>query len=386
VSALPARGLFDIADDVAYLNCAYMGPLPRRSAEIGIVALARKATPWLITTDQFFAPVSALRGALARIIGGDEEGVAITPSVSYGTATAAANVAVTAGARILVLADQFPSNVYPWRALADRSGARVEAVARPADSDWTAAVLAALGPDVALVAVPAVHWTDGTRVDLAALRSATHRVGAALVVDGAQAVGAVPFDVASLQPDFLVGATYKWLLGPYSIGFCWVHPDHRSGRPIEENWMARAGSEDFSRLVDYVDSYQPGARRFDVGEVANFALVPTATASVELLLELGIEAIAGHARALTDQVAVRAAERGLQVAGPAVRSPHLVGLRLPAGIEPRAVAAGLAARQVHVSVRGDSIRVSAHVFNTFDDVARLVAALDELGVGARSSP
>jgi selenocysteine lyase/cysteine desulfurase len=382
VTSLPARPLFDIPDQVAYLNSAYMGPLPRRSAEIGAAALGAKSTPWQITPADFFAPVAALRDALARILGGDADGVAITPAVSYGMATAAANLEVPAGARILVLADQFPSNVYPWRNLAVGSGATLEAVRRPADNDWTSALLEAMGDDVALVAVPAAHWTDGTCVDLPVLRAATVEVGAALVVDGAQAVGAVPVNVATLEPDFFVGATYKWLLGPYSIGFCWVHPRHRGGRPIEEGWMSRAGSEDFSSLVDYTDQYQPGARRFDVGEVANFALVPTATASVELLLALGVEAIAGYAQTLTDQVADWATERGLRVANPAVRSPHLLGLRLPAGRDPRSLAADLAARQVHVSVRGDSVRVSAHAFNTVGDVDRLLDALDALGVRA----
>ncbi|MDH5288928.1 MAG: aminotransferase, partial [Acidimicrobiia bacterium] len=163
-----------------------------------------------------------------------------------------------------------------------------------------------------------------------------------------------------------------------SLGFCWVHPDHRHGRPLEENWMARAGSEDFSRLIDYAEAYGPGARRYDVGQVANFALVPPATASLELLAELGVDAIAAHAGRLTDRVAAEAVTRGLQVADAAVRSPHLLGVRLQAGLDPRALAAGLADRHVYVSVRGDSIRVSAHAFTTDADVDRLFAALDEI--------
>ncbi len=217
--ATGARHLFDLPDGVAYLNCAYMGPLPRASLEAGQVGLARKARPWTITGDDFFTPVAAFRQALAGLIGGDTDGIALTPSVSYGTATAAANLPVAIGRRILVLADQFPSNVYPWHRLAADRGASVETVPRPPDSDWAAAGQERMGSDVALVAVPAAHWTDGTVVDLAALRAATDAVGAALVVDGAQTIGAVPIDVGSLRPDFLVGATYKWLLGPYSLGF-----------------------------------------------------------------------------------------------------------------------------------------------------------------------
>jgi len=378
VPNLPVRHLFDLPDGVAYLNCAYMGPLPRRSTEAGIAGLARKARPWDIATEDFFAPVAALRRAAARLVGGDDEGIALIPAVSYGMATAAANLRPTTGQRIVVLADQFPSNVHPWRRLAADTGALLSTVARPANSDWTGALLDAIRPDAGLVALPSAHWIDGTRVDLAAVRRATREVGAALVIDGAQSVGAVPIDVGALEPDFLVVPCYKWLLGPYSLGFCWVHPDHRHGRPLEENWMARAGSEDFSRLIDYAEAYGPGARRYDVGQVANFALVPPATASLELLAELGVDAIAAHAGRLTDRVAAEAVTRGLQVADAAVRSPHLLGVRLQAGLDPRALAAGLADRHVYVSVRGDSIRVSAHAFTTDADVDRLFAALDEI--------
>ena len=83
-----------------------------------------------------------------------------------------------------------------------------------------------------------------------------------------------------MQPDFLVAATYKWLLGPYSLGFLYVAPTYRDGRPLEFNWIGRTGSEDFASLVDYHDAYQPGARRFDVGERSNIALMPMAVAAL----------------------------------------------------------------------------------------------------------
>ncbi|MDH5289402.1 MAG: aminotransferase class V-fold PLP-dependent enzyme, partial [Acidimicrobiia bacterium] len=207
---LPVRHLFDLPDGVAYLNCAYMGPLPRRSTEAGIAGLARKARPWDIATEDFFAPVAALRRAAARLVGGDDEGIALIPAVSYGMATAAANLRPTTGQRIVVLADQFPSNVHPWRRLAADTGALLSTVARPANSDWTGALLDAIRPDAGLVALPSAHWIDGTRVDLAAVRRATREVGAALVIDGAQSVGAVPIDVGALEPDFLVVPCYKW--------------------------------------------------------------------------------------------------------------------------------------------------------------------------------
>lgn len=369
------RHLFDLPDGLAYLNCAYMAPQLRSVTAAGEAAVTRKATPWEILPSDFFREVDLLREQFARLIGGDADGVAIVPSVAYGTSTAAANLVVDPDTEIVVLAEQFPSNVYPWRALASVMRARLRTVPRAADHDWTAALLEVIGDRTAVVAVPACHWTDGTVVDLVRVGAAARAVGAAFVVDGTQAVGATPLDVQAIQPDFLVTACYKWLLGPYSIGFMWAHPSQREGRPIEHGWSSRAGSEDFARLVDYRDTYRPGARRYDVGETANFVLVPMALAALDQLLAWGVDRIAATCRVLTDAVADAASQLGLGHPQAIVRSPHLIGLTLPAHLVPAQVAAQLEAESVHVSVRGASVRVSPHVYNDLDDVARLAGAL-----------
>ena len=110
-----------------------------------------------------------------------------------------------------------------------------------------------------------MHWTDGSLIDLAAVSARAQDVGARLVIDGSQSIGAMPLDVGALQPDFVVTVGYKWLLGPFGLGYLYVAEQHRNGEPIEHNWIVRSGSEDFARLIDYRDTYQPGARRFDVG-------------------------------------------------------------------------------------------------------------------------
>jgi selenocysteine lyase/cysteine desulfurase len=154
-------------------------------------------------------------------------------------AQAAANIPLKATQTIVTLAEQFPSNVYPWMDLAQRTGARFVTVPRPADDDWTAALLATIDPSTGVVAVPNCHWTDGGLIDLVAVGAACRRVGAVLCIDGAQSVGALPFDVKRIDPDYLVVPCYKWLLGPYSFGFLYVAPRHQGGRPIEHNWIAR---------------------------------------------------------------------------------------------------------------------------------------------------
>lgn len=263
------RHLFDIPDEVAYLNCAYIGPLSHAVREAGLAGAAHKSRPWEIVPADFFANAEIARDLFARLVNASADDIALIPAASYGLATAARNLPVGRGERILLLHEQFPSHVYPWRELAKERDAEIVTLPRPGDDDWNAAILETLnsrGARTAICALPHVHWTDGAMIDLERIGAACRAAGAALVIDGTQSVGALPLDIAKIQPDFLAVATYKWLLGPYAAGFLYVAPKWQQGAPLEHNWIDRAGSEDFSRLVDYRDEFQPGARRFDVGE------------------------------------------------------------------------------------------------------------------------
>ncbi len=369
------RELFDIPADVAYLNCAYMSPLMHRVIAAGDAAARRKARPWTIKPADFFTESETARDLFARLINAHADDIAIVPAVSYGTAVAAANLVVNPGQAIIVLADQFPSNVYHWRELARERGARLVTVARPADDDWTAAILAALDGATALAALPHCHWTDGGLIDLEVVGAELRRLGAALVVDVTQSLGAMPFDVAEIQPNFLVCATYKWLLGPYSMGFLYVAPHHQAGRPLEHSWITRQGAEDFAGLVNYRDGFQPGARRYDVGERANFALMPPTIAALEQILIWSVPEIQATLGAMTGEIAARAAELGLLSAPPSRRAGHFLGLRFPSGV-PDGLLDRLAAAHVHVSLRGDAMRVTPHVYNTAADIDRLFTVLE----------
>src|SRR5215203_5631739 len=188
------RDLFEIPEDIVYLNCAYMSPQLRPARETGERAISRKSRPWEITPEQFFEDAEEIRTLFARLFGGDAEGVALVPSVSYGISVAAANVPVRERQNIVILEDQFPSNVYAWRELAERSGARLVTLPRPEDHDWTRALLGEIDADTAVVAVPNCHWTDGSLVDLASVSARVREAGAVLVVDAIQSLGAYLFE------------------------------------------------------------------------------------------------------------------------------------------------------------------------------------------------
>jgi len=373
------RGLFDIPDDIAYLNCAYLGPLSHAVVAAGREAATRKAHPWEIGAADFFIETEIARGLFAKIINADTHDVALVPAASYGVSIAARNLPLARGQRIVVLAEQFPSNLYAWRESANAAGAELVTVERPAhglaDGGLTRAVLEAIDARTAIVALPNCHWADGALLDLPAISERVRALGAALVLDVTQSAGVMPIDVQAIQPDFLVAACYKWLLAPYSTGFLYVAPHRQDGKPIEYNWRQRLGSEDFAGLVNYRDAYQPGALRFDVGECANFHTMPALVAALEQILAWGVAEIAETLAARTADIARRAEALGLESLDAGARAGHFLGLRLPRGV-PDGLLEALAEARVFLSVRGASLRITPHVYNDDADVDRLIQALE----------
>jgi selenocysteine lyase/cysteine desulfurase len=178
----------------------------------------------------------------------------------------------------------------------------------------------------------------------------------------------MPVDLAGIDPDFAIGAGYKWLLCPYGSGLMYVAPRHHEGRPLEENWAGRAGAENFSELVPYKDAYQPGARRFDVGERSNFTAVAQMVAALEQLSQWRVARIAQRLQVVTGELAERCAEDGLTRSAP-LQAPHIIGFPLPPDT-PRDLAERLATERVHVSRRGDWLRLSPHLHVEASDIAR----------------
>ncbi len=371
------RHLFDIPEDVAYLNCAYMSPLMRPVIEVGNTALARKAHPWELTPDQFFTGAEEFRATAARLIDAPADCVAIVSSASYGIAIATHNLPVRKGQRVLVLDEQFPSNYYPWQRLAEDCGATLTIVAWPEDGDWTSAVLNALTDEVAIAAIPQVQWTSGGRLDLVRIGEACRKIGIALVLDLTQSLGALPFSVREVQPDFAVAANYKWLMGPYTTGLLYVAPQWHDGKPLEENWIQRANARDFASLILYTDDYDAGARRFDMGERSNFALLPAATRAMKQLLEWRVSEISETTGALNRTLSVAAEELGFSSPTEELRAPHYLCLRRKSGI-PAELPDILARQKVFVSVRGSSVRVTPHTYNSTTDTERLISCLRQI--------
>lgn len=373
------RYLFDMPDEIAYLNCAYMSPLMLKVQEAGRQGITDKGRPWTITPEDFFSASERVRSLFARIINTSANNITIIPSASYGVTLAALNLPLAQGGHILSLEEQFPSNIYPWLRKAEDNGGHLRLIKKSdaqsgGHTDWTGALMNAIDDETQIVAIPNCHWTDGALVDVEQVGAKARSHGSALVLDITQSGGVLPFDVKTVQPDFVICAAYKWLLGPYSMGFAYAAPKWHNGRPLEEGWITRAGSEDFARLVDYQDEYQPGARRFDMGERSNFHLMPMTETALEQIIAWGVENIQSALAAKTAEIEQKTKPLGLTAPPPHLRAGHYLGLRFD-GPPPEILLPALAQDKIFVSMRGDSMRVTPHLYNNTHDIDRLISAL-----------
>lgn len=357
-----------------------MSPMMKKVENTGRKAMARKRKPYKILPEDFFKEVETLKLLFNQLVNGDAPNrVVVVPSVSYGMATVARNL--PRKGEIIVVDGQFPSNVYPWMRHQEE-GFEVKVIEAPRAVDkgkeWNERILEAINKKTVLVSIGHVHWADGTLFQLAKIRERLDDVDALLAIDGAQSIGALPFDHQAIRADAIVCAGYKWLMGPYGIGLAYFGERFDEGVPLEENWINRLNSEDFSGLLNYEDNYREGAARYGVGEQSNFILVPMLIAAIKQLLAWQPARIQEYCETLMADAIFKSREMGFASEDPLYRSHHLFGLHLPSGIGRDHAMKVFKDKKVSVSFRGDIIRVSPHVYNDAKDAEKFLSALNSI--------
>lgn len=367
----------------AYLNCAYMSPIMKKVERAGRIGISKKRKPHKISPSDFFDDTEKIRSVFAELVNCPEpERMVLIPSVSYGIANVTKNLGVSKNQNIVVAGDQFPSNIYPWMRMCQDAGAELRVVSAPDSNEnrgnkWNDEIKSAIDSNTLAVAIGHVHWADGTLFDLEEIRRLTLSMGSKLIVDGTQSVGALPFDIQKYQPDALVCAAYKWLMGPYSIGIAYYGPGFDEGKPVEENWINRNKSEDFANLVDYQDNYREGMLRYEVGEHSNFILTPMFLESLKQIKKWGPENIQSYCYNLMHSSLQEIQQMGMYVENTNQRAAHLFGVRCPHE-KLEELKKAFKTHRVSVSFRGDFIRVSPNVYNDERDVLRFISAFRQV--------
>ena len=375
------KHLFSIPEEITYLNTAAQSPLFKAVEAAGIEGVLQKSHPYKITTPDYFEPVVALKKLFAQLIAADDYNrIALIPSVSYGLSSVANNITLQPDEDILIVEEQFPSNVYPWMEVAQKAEAEIKTISPPDTKTgrgelWNKQILDSIDERTKLVACGHIHWADGTIFDLRSIRQKTYEVGAWLAVDATQSLGALPFDVQQLKPDALIAAGYKSLMGPYSIGMAYYGSALSDGNPIEQNWINRFESENFSNLINYNEHYQPGALRYEVGEHSNFILVPMMLEAIKKLNEWKPENIQQYLIDLVEKPISILRKSGFIIEETKYRASNLFGIRLAEHHQMNELKAKLLESNIIVSYRGDAIRVSPNIYNDSNDLNKLVQAL-----------
>ncbi|MFT4669319.1 MAG: selenocysteine lyase/cysteine desulfurase [Ulvibacter sp.] len=373
------KHLFSLSEDVTYLNCATMSAQLKSVEEIGIENLLKKSNPYLIKSNDFFDEREILKQRFAQLIEApDPQSIAIIPSVSYGIAIVAKNIPFEKGDEVVLLGEQFPSNYYSWRQLEKEKGIIIKTVKAPSiakgrGAKWNEAVLEAISSKTKMVSMPVVHWTDGTLFDIKAIRRRTNEVGSYLIIDGTQSIGAVPFSISEIQPDALICAGYKWLMGSYGLGLAYFGERFYNGFPLENNWISHEGSEDFSKLVNYNENFKPKSARYDMGESSNFVFTPMLSEAIRQLLIWTPKAIQEYCQNITKDVLPVLEKNGFFIEDANFRGHHLFGIYLPNDVSIELLKENISSKNIFVSFRGQAIRIAPNVYNSKEDIEKLVS-------------
>lgn len=359
-----------------YLDAANHGPLPRTSVQAIQEALEWKKFPEHITNELYFDLPNRTRSAIAALIGSHPDEIAITTGATSGIQIVASSLGLRPEDEVVVAADEFPANYYPWDQ-AQQNGVRVR-WARPSSEFLTAQdYIAAINERTRLVALSLVSYTNANRVDLGLLGHACRERQIPVLVDGSQAVGAFPIDVHELRIDFLVCCGYKWLLSPYGTGFFFVRRERiESLAQPPVFWQAVEGAENFNTLPRSGWRLSRGARRWDAPETASFLNLAGMEASIKWLVSVTPRRIEEYIRGLIREL-IRELPGRFQL-----RSPRLDGCRgtfvslaAAAPDETRFTWQRLHARGIHVSLRENALRIAPHVYNSRDDIHKLLRVL-----------
>ena|SRR5689334_3496494 len=369
------RALFDMPRDVCFMNAAAWSPLPLASQEAGRAAMGRKGQPWKLPDGFQREQYERTRKAAAALIGAEPDDVALISSVGYGVSTAGKVLQVPRGTRVIVLENDHTSPVLEWHARAQAGGFVVDTVKQPSDGDWTSAVLTAIEragvPPVALASISSVHWSDGGAIDLPRVRAALKKQGAAFLIDATHDAGVRHIDVKTLDPDFLIFPTYKWVLGPYGRAFMYVAKRHQHGVPLEQTAAARKAVNAEDTIYFRDTSYREDARRYDMGERDHFVSMEMAAIGMEMMAGWGNDAIIARLSMLTGKLADGLGNLGVGVLDAKVRAPHILCVSFPQGMAPD-LPKRLAAEGVHAAPRLGRLRISPHVYNDEQDVERFI--------------
>jgi len=374
------KHLFSLNPDIHYLNCAYKAPLMKSAENAAIQAIQRERNPAEITIDHFFSTAREVKELYGKIINAEAGQIAVIPSSTYGFSSVLNNTIAKNQGHAIIVKEAFPSGYYTLERWCKENNNSLLTIDPNVNSEhyakeWNEKILANINKLTSVALVPTVHWMTGMKFDLQAIGEKCKQHDVRLIVDGTQSVGALPIDVKKYNISALICATYKWLFGPYSMGFLYINEEFNNGTPLEESWMNRSNAENFRALTDYSDQYTRGAGRFNVGQTSNFILLPIVKAALQQINTWQVENIQNYCGNLIQPLKRYLSSIGIHLEEDRYFANHLFSIPLTKDINEDRLHAALKKENLVLSVRGEHLRVSANVFNDANDINALIRAL-----------
>jgi selenocysteine lyase/cysteine desulfurase len=370
---------FPILDRIDFFNHAGVCPLPRRTAD-ALREFVRQYEEQAYLDSGFYKQIEALRSSAAAMIGAHRDEVAFVKNTSEGIATVAAGLDWQAGDRVVTTAVEYPANMYPWMDLARRRGVELVTVPEVTRDNGRRAVpldallAAADHSRTRLLTLSHVEYASGQRHDLVTIGRFCRERGILFCVDGIQSMGVLPLDVKAMNIDYLSADGHKWLLGPEGAGVFYCRRellDHT--RPLAIGWLNVINDQDYG---NYDLTLKPDARRFECGTL-NVPGLLAFKASLELLASIGVDSMAARLKRLTDR-----AIDGLQLKGYAIVSPRgedewsgIVSFVSPTHDHGAIYRTLRMEHRTEIAVREKRLRISAHFYNTEEQIDRLIGHL-----------
>ncbi|PCJ53399.1 MAG: hypothetical protein COA70_08865 [Planctomycetota bacterium] len=364
-------------DGACYLNCANQGPMPKVGIEAVKDSLQYKMAPQRISSDLYFTLPDTYRAGIAELLGCQADQVAITDSTTYGVSLLTQGLDWQAGDEVLIPHGEFPANRFPWMALQKR-GVVLKEIELPSGAAAVDALKNAITEKTRVVSLAWVTYASGARRDLKALGDVARAAGALFVVDGSQAAGAHPLNLSTTPCDLFVCSGYKWMLGPYGLGFAVLSPQLRDRlEPATINWFALEGASNFGGLDECTLKLAPGARKFDINETANFFNLSGGIASLQYVLGIGPETVENHVSGLLDRL-IAGLPDGFAPRDSGPLRSNILCIAGPDQATTDAAWKSLCANDVIASIREGVIRFSPHLYNTEQDMDHALNALREV--------
>jgi len=363
-----------------WINASHQGPLPKPAVSALEKAVKWKISPQYLADSRVFDEVPRrLKNALGRLINAPSEDIILGNSASYGLHLLANGIKWSSGDEVLLVEGDFPSDILPWLDLS-RKGVKIRAVKPKKRGLQPDDILRNIGIRTKLLCTSWVFSFAGHTIDLPAIGEICRQKGIKLVLNCSQAIGARPFDTTWKLADAITCVGFKWLCGPYGTGFCWVDPEMREELDYNQAyWLAMQSADDLNTAKSWPEIKDGlGARKYDVFGTANFFNFVPWTASVEYLLEKGINKINMHNDGLIDRLRQGLRDDKYEILTPLSETNRSSILVISYKDQSRneEIFEKLKQNNIYISLRRKRLRLAPHLYNTDAEIDEALHVLN----------